>query len=182
MGLIRTPLPVKLFIGMLSPEPDLFAQCARIISSKYGSIDFDTEIMPWTISDYYQEEMGNRLFRKFYFFKELIDQATLATVKNFTNQIEEQFSKKASSEAGRRINLDPGYVTEAKVVLASTKDFAHRIYIGKNIYAEVTLRYSNKARSFSALEHTYFDFRMDSYISVFNQAREILRRDMAKGS
>lgn len=182
MGHIRTPLPAKLFIGMLSPEPDLFTQCAGIISSQYGPIDLETEIMTWSISDYYQEEMGNTIFRKFYFLTELIDQGTLSKVKNFTNQIEEQFSHPASSRKGRRINLDPGYVTEAKVVLASTKDFAHRIYIGENIYAEVTLRYSNKARSFAALEHTYFDFRMDAYISVFNQAREILRRDMAKGS
>lgn len=176
MGHIRNPLPAKLFIGMLSPDKELFPQCSGIISSRYGPVDFDTETMPWTNSDYYREEMGNTIFRKFYFLKELIDQAALAKVKIFTNQIEEQFS----SQTGRKINLDPGYVTEAKVVLASTKDFAHRIYIGQNIYAEVTLRYSNKARSFTALEHTYFDFRLDSYISVFNQAREILRRDMAK--
>ncbi len=75
----------------------------------------------------------------------------------------------------RRINLDPGYITEAKVVLASTKDFSHRVYIGENIYAEVTLRYSSKERSFTSCDHTFFDFRTEAYRLLFNTARYLLR-------
>jgi len=66
-------------------------------------------------------------------------------------------------------------VTEAKVVLATTKDFSHRVYIGSNMYAEVTLRYSIKERQFTSCEYTYPDYRMDEYRAVFNQARELLR-------
>ncbi len=176
MGQLHKPLPVKLFIGMLSSDPEQFFKCADIFCREYGRIDFQSEIMPWEITDYYQEEMGSNIFRKFVFFRELIDPSGLPGIKLFTNSIEEKFSLVSSSGPRRIINLDPGYITESKVILASTKDYSHRIYIGQDIYAEVTLRYSSKERSFTSLEHTYFDFRSDIYKNLFTTARELLRQ------
>ncbi len=178
MGQIRTALPAKLFIGMLSPEPLFFSECAAIMCAEYGPIDLESDVMPWEITDYYREELGSRIFRKFIFLKELIDPATLSKIKLFTNTIEDRFALPASPGSRRRINIDPGYLTEAKVVLASTKDFSHRLYIGENIYAEVTLKYSSNERSFIALDHTYFDFRTDIYKKLFNKARNILREGL----
>jgi DMSO/TMAO reductase YedYZ molybdopterin-dependent catalytic subunit len=74
-----------------------------------------------------------------------------------------------------RINLDPGYVTEAKIVLASTKDYSHRVYLGSGIYAEVTLHYAARVKTFLSFEHTYPDFRTKESLDMFNRAREILR-------
>ncbi len=178
MGVIRTPKPVKLFVGMLSSEPALLDECTALLSATYSAIDHESAVLPWETSDYYREEMGPGVYRKFIFFKELIDPAKLAGIKNSTNALEAQFSEKAPSGSRRRINLDPGYVTEAKVVLASTKDYSHRVYIGENMYAEVTLRYSSKERSFMAFDHTYLDFRTKTYQDLFNKARNLLREGL----
>lgn len=174
MGTIRSPLPVKLFLGMLSPEPELFTECTAIFSREYGQVDLESDVMPWKTSDYYEDEMGKTVFRKFIFFREALDPALLSSIKRLANSVEERFLS-GTGPKKRRINIDPGYVTEAKVVLASTKDFAHRIYVGDGIYAEVTLRYGSRERSFTALDHTYFDFREDRYRELFNRARNLLR-------
>lgn len=175
MGQLRKALPARLFIGMLSLNQDLFSRCEDILSQEYGCIDQESQILPWDVSDYYREEMGEHLFRKFIFFRDLINPGSLPLIKIFTNGIEERFAIASTSGSRRTINLDPGYVTEAKVILATTKDYAHRVYIGENIYAEVTLQYSTKERSFTDLPHTYFDFRSDLYKNLFNKAREALR-------
>ena len=101
-------------------------------------------------------------------------------IKIFTNALEEKFSVRTGSTRQRKINLDPGYLTEAKVVLTTTKDFSHRVYIGEGIYAEVTLRYSNADRKFITFEHTYPDFRTDIYTATFNKARHNLRSALKK--
>lgn len=179
MGAIRTPLPVKLFLGMLSPEAGLFSECADLFSRQYGAIDMESEVMPWESSDYYQDEMGSAIYRKFIFFQKTLDPMQLPSIKRFSNTIEQRLL--SSTFAGsRRINIDPGYVTEAKVVLASTKDFAHRVYIGDGIYAEVTLRYGSRERSFLPLDHTYFDFREKGYRDLFNRARDLLRVELER--
>jgi len=180
MGEIRNPIPAKLFAGMISSEPALFDECAGMLSAEYGAIDIASDAKPWSITDYYRDEMGTHLFRKFIFFKKLIDPGALSSVKIFTNSIEKRFSVEDTVGSRRRINIDPGYVTEAKVVLASTKDFSHRLYVGDNIYAEVTLSYSSSERSFMHLPHTYFDFRTETYKLMFNASREALREALKR--
>ncbi len=172
---IRLPIPVKLFIGMLSPEPALFATCTDIVCKEYGPVDYQSEIVPWTNSDFYREEMGPGILRKFIFFERVIDPGDLSAIKINTTRIEKSFAEQEGNRTRRRINLDPGYVTEAKVVLATTKDYAHRLYIGKGIYAEVTLRYGNKDRSFTPFDHTYLDYCSETYRTMFNKTRELLR-------
>jgi uncharacterized protein DUF4416 len=180
MGHIHRPLPVKLFIGMLSPELDLFGACSEILRKEFGPIKSVSECMPWDKSDYYQEEMGRNIFRKFLFFEQSMDPGKLPSIKRFTNDLENDYAVESGQHLRRRINLDPGYVTEAKVVLASAKDFAHRVYIGDGIYAEVTLKYITKDRSFVPCEHTYPDFRTTSYLTLFNNVREDLRTELRK--
>jgi hypothetical protein len=172
---IQPPIPVKLFIGMLSPEPALFDKCADIVCAEYGTIDFQSDIVPWSDSDFYQEEMGAGILRKFIFFERLMDPDDLASIKVNTINIERSLAVQTENRARRRINLDPGYVTEAKVVLATTKDYSHRLYIGEGIYAEVTLRYGNKDRSFVPFPYTYPDYSSETNIHLFNKIRELLR-------
>ena len=161
---------------MLSPEPALFDACRGLLCAEYGPLDYESDVMPWDTTDYYRDEMGPAIYRKFIFFEEPADPGTLAAMKKFTHGLEERYSASLPSGLRRRVNLDPGYVTEAKVVLASTKDFSHRVYIGESIYAEVTLRYSSKERSFTACDHTFFDFRTETYKLLFNTARDLLRK------
>ena len=175
MGKLLAPKPVKYFLGMISREPGLFTECTRLFSQEFGPVDLVSSVLPWDHSDYYQEEMGTGLLRMFIFFEPPADPELLAAVKHHTITIEESFSEPVAPAVRRRINLDPGYLTEAKVVLATTKDFPHRIYIGRSIYAESTLHYHRDCRSFQPVEHTYPDFRTEYCLKLFNEARDILR-------
>lgn len=163
---------------MLTSDRGMFSACSERLTRVYGPIDIVSEIFTWGNTDYYREEMGAGLLRQFVFFRELRDPAILPSVKHFTATMENVYSAQVGDRSNRRINLDPGYVTEAKIVLASTKDFAHRVYLGGGIYGEVTLRYCSERRQFVELDHTFPDFRSDAYRKLFLQARDVLRADM----
>ncbi len=181
MGTARHPLPVKLFIGMLSHDAALFVACAEILKKEYGTLEAESALIPWDKTDYYRDEMGSGILRKFLFFEQAIDPGRLPAIKRFTNAVESTYAIPDGERLKRRINLDPGYVTEAKVVLATTKDFAHRLYIGDGIYAEVTLRYDAKKRSFVPNDQTYPDYRTKEYLELFNASRKKLKSDLQGG-
>jgi len=161
------PGPVKLIIGFIFKNEDTFYRAERILEKKYGKIDFISEILEFNHTDYYEKEFGQGLKRRFISFRRLIPAEDLSKIKNFTNKVE----KKLSGKGLRRINIDPGYLNLAKLVLASTKDFTHRVYLGKGIFAEITLFYQDKA--FRPREWTYPDYRTAEYGVIFNQIREI---------
>ncbi len=170
MEKVKEPLPVKLVVGMISGEESLFKQAEKRLAQKFGSIDFTSSPLPFNCTDYYEKKMQINLKRKFISFVSLIDPAGIVEIKLFTNRLEENFFCPHSRH--RRINLDPGYVTLAKLVLATGKNFQHRIYLGKGIYAEITLRYK-RGKGFTYWEWTYPDYRSKEYIEIFNHLREI---------
>lgn len=159
---------------MLAPERALFDQCAEVLCRSFGPVEFRSAVVPWKYSGHYADELGSDILRSFIFFERLIDEGELAQIKVFTNRVEQDLAGERNGALRRRVNIDPGYLTEAKVVLATTKDYAHRIAIGSGIYAEVTLMF--RGSSFSTLEHTYPDFRETGAISMFNEARERFRK------
>jgi hypothetical protein len=175
MGKLHAPIPAKLFVGIISRDPELFQICAERLVGAYGPVDMRSEVLPWEHSDYYQNEMGTDLHRLFLFFERLIDPGDLSPIKLYAIRLEEELSRPVESKSRRTVNLDPGYVTEAKVVLATTKDFPHRIYIGGCIYAESTLHYSKNSKTYLSVDHTYPDFRSQYCRDLFNGAREKLR-------
>jgi hypothetical protein len=157
---------------MISGRKPLFDAVQRELVAQFGPLDYESALMPWEFTDYYSRELGENLLRKFLAFERLIEPERLAEIKLFTNQLEAKFS-----EGGvRRINLDPGYLDSAKLVLATTKNRDHRIYIGQGIFAEVTLRFRGK--SFRAWEWTYPDYATPEYIAFFNQIRALYREQM----
>ncbi|MBI3811950.1 MAG: DUF4416 family protein [Nitrospirae bacterium] len=172
MGHITPATPVKLFIGMISNRTTLFEEVRQPIVSRFGPIDLESPVYPWTHTTYYEKELGPDLKRQFLFFKEPISPDTLHEIKQFTNELEQQRTRKTAEGSLRRINLDPGYIAPSKIVLATTKDYSHRIYLRDGIYAEVTLVYQGK--SFVPLPNTYPDFRSEEYIALFNEARRLV--------
>ncbi|MEN8263196.1 MAG: DUF4416 family protein [Nitrospirota bacterium] len=170
MGKITGPTPVKLFVGMLSQEKSLFYDLAQKLSDIYGKIDFKSPAWPWDHSEYYEEEMGLGLMRQFIFFDKLISPGDIAEVKIKTDDLEKLY---LNDNSGRRINLDPGYLDSAKLVLATTKNFSHRIYLNSGIYGEVTLIYSGG--DFRSLPYTFPDYRTETYLEVFRKARGIFK-------
>jgi hypothetical protein len=167
MGTPKKPEPVRLFIGMLSGDPKLFSAAVNILTKKFGPVRLESEIIPFEFTDYYTPEMGKNLWRKFVAFKRMVSPEKLAAIKLFTNRLEETYSRNKK----RRINLDPGLLTPARVILASTKDFSHRIYLKSGIYAEITLLF--RKGKFEMLAWTYPDYRTESYLKFFSALRGI---------
>jgi len=169
--ILQDPHPVKLFTGMLSQDAALFDQLKEELQNIFGPVDMESHVWDWGYTDYYSKEMGTGLKRKFVFFKNLIAPETISEIKLKTIEFEKQYMNENS---GRRINLDPGYLDSAKIVLVSTKDFSHRIYLGNGIYGEVTLMYSGK--NYQILPFTYPDFRTSEYLDIFRLARDKYKR------
>ena len=178
MGTIMMPQPVKAIIGVLTVEPSLLPTVYAELTQRLGPIDFTSELLHFTSTNYYEAEMGPNIQRQFISFERLIDAGTLAGMKLFTNAVEQTFAVKSPDGDMRRVNLDAGYLCLAKLVLASTKDHAHRIYLRDGIYAEITLRFYRK--TFRPWEWSYPDYRLPTYIAIFNHIREIYRGQLEK--
>jgi hypothetical protein len=172
MGQVKGHSSVKLIIGFIFKEEDIFNQAKFILAREFGKIDFESQTLAFTHTNYYEEEFGRNLKRKFISFEKAIPPENLSQIKILTNKIE----RKLSSGVNRLINIDPGYLDLAKLILASTKDYKHRIYLSKGIYAEITLFYQDKA--FQAWEWTYPDYRTNEYIAIFNQIRELYAKQI----
>lgn len=173
MGVVKASGKVKVFASVLCGDETLFQSVEQKLSSSLGLIEFTSPIYPWTHTRYYENEMGPDLKKIFLFFKNSVEPDTLPDIKVFTNNVERYFMEQVRKEGiSRPINIDPGYITLSKVVLASTKDYFHRLYLGKGIYGEVTLYYRNK--TYRPFPYTYPDYRSDEYIRLFNMARERL--------
>jgi hypothetical protein len=173
MPALSRPHPVKLFTGLLSNDLSLLAIVKESLENLFGPADLESPVWPWEHTTYYEKEMGAGLKRCFVFFKELIMPDTIAGIKLKTIEFEKKYR---SEQGGRKINIDPGYLDTAKIVLVSTKDFSHRIYLNDGIYGEVTLIYSGK--DYQSLPYTFPDFRTSEYQEVFKQAREIYKKQI----
>lgn len=178
MGKIIVPLKVKLVTGLIFANDAIKKEAEGILLGNFGRTDLESPIIPFTYTDYYKKEMGERLFRKFLSFKTLIEPKKLAKLKIFTNTIEAKFSIKnrQGRPLRRQINIDPGYIDLAKLILASTKDYKHRIYLNNGIYAEITLFY--QGTSFRPWEWTYPDYRTCDYVDFFNKVRRIYHKQI----
>ncbi|OGS20682.1 MAG: hypothetical protein A2252_04730 [Elusimicrobia bacterium RIFOXYA2_FULL_39_19] len=165
MGEIKPVQKVKLIIGEIYSNENSMSSAELNLVELFGKIDARTTQIPFDFSDYYVPEMGSALFRKWISFKNLIDPEELSDIKNKTNKIEDSFAINGK----RIINLDPGYISAPNLVLASTKNFSHRIYLSSGIYAEITLIYKN--RNFEFLPWTYPDYKSETALEFFKKIR-----------
>jgi hypothetical protein len=130
----------------------LFEPLGGELSAEFGSVDMVSSWLPFDYTSYYEPEMGTPLSRRLLTYKKLINQEELAEIKRTTNRLEQA----CLQNDNRRVNIDPGYLLYERFVLASGKNFSHRIYIGRGIYADLTLIYQ-KGR-FEKLPWTYPDY------------------------
>ena len=166
----------KLIAALMSADIGLMNVIEQQLSEEFGVIESVSDLFPFTYTDYYTPEMGAQLQKKFLSFAEMIDVARLPAIKHLTNAVEAEFAL----DGKRRINIDPGYVTHAQMVLATTKDYSHRIYLGQGIYAELT--YLCKQKAFHLLEWTYPDYREPFARAFFQKVRETYLQQMRTGS
>jgi len=156
---------------MLSGFAELFGRAAEAMSGRFGKVSRESGVLPFDFTDYYAPQMGARIMRKFIAFERPFDPAGIIEAKLWTNALEAQLAG-PEFPVPRPINLDPGYVTPSKLVLATTKDHAHRIYLGRGIHAEVTLSFVEHA--FRPMPWTYPDYRTAPYRKFFEAVREDL--------
>jgi hypothetical protein len=169
MWQLKNPAPVKLIIGILAANQDCLMQANQAVQEMLGKIDLTSAIWPFDQTDYYQEQTGPNIMRQFVSIEKLIDPGTLAEIKHQTNEIEQKLAKIQTIPLPRPVNLDPGLIEPSKLVLASTKNYSHRIYIGNKIYAEVTLTFDKGL--WCPLPYTYPDYRQKCYHEFFGKVR-----------
>lgn len=174
MGQIKPPAPVKLIVGVIAANPNLLTGVYCRLEDRFGEIDFTSRLLAFDYTAYYEQEMGRELQRQFVSFDRLASPDELAAAKSFSNGVECEFAENETTH--RKVNLDPGYISAAKLVLASTKDHAHRIHLQNGIYAENTLKFRNK--TFQPWAWTYPDYRTPAYIEIFNHIRKIYLRQL----
>lgn len=158
---------VKLIMSVFSADRDRLNGALEALSGQYGSADFISAFMPFEFTQYYHGEMGGPLARRFIAFEKLARPESLPDIKILTNGMEERFALGGV----RRVNIDPGYISPAHLILATGKGYTHRPYLRDGIYADLTLVY--RAGTFHALPWTYPD-----YAAV--EVREMLQRIRAK--
>lgn len=138
----------------------------RDLVALFGPVQDQTSAQPFSYSDYYEKEMGNDLSRSFVLFAPLASREQLPELKLRANEIE-----LANAVGGnRQANIDPGYMALEHVVLATTKGYAHRIYLGDGIFADLTLMFENG--SYRCLPWTYPDYRSPETIGLLNKWRQ----------
>jgi hypothetical protein len=152
MSVLRPPRPAKLVVGLLSAHREMFAALAAELEAAFGALDLVSAWMPFDYTSYYAAEMGAGLVRRLLAFRTLVDQERLAAIKLTTHAIEHS----RSVDGRRRVNIDPGLLSLERLVLATGKNFSHRIYLGQGVYADLTLIY--RGGGFQTLPWTYPDY------------------------
>lgn len=174
MGSINSHPPVLLILAAFSRYPEALGWAQEKATAAWGPVLLASEPFAFEETGYYERTMGPHLRKQFLAFADRIDPALLAQIKRQTNAWEEEYAALGRHEEPRPLNLDPGYLTLAKLVLASTKDHAHRIYLSDDIYAEVTLSFRDGA--WQAWPWTFPDYRREDYHAFFLQCREQVKR------
>jgi hypothetical protein len=178
MGQVSLPSRALLLLAAFSRHQAALAWARERAVAAWGPVARQSPTFEFDQTEYYQPTMGPGLRKVFVTFTETIDPGRLAEIKLATNAWEQEYSEASEHAEPRPLNLDPGYLTLGKLVLASTKDFCHRVYLDRGIYAEVTLFYRH-----GRWEHhpwTFADYRREDYQQFFSECRDYLHRNLRK--
>ena len=174
--------PVLLVTAAFSRYGAALDWAEAMLQMAWGPIVLESPRFDHRETTYYESTMGPDLRKVFFAFEQLVDPATLAERKLQAIAWEDEYRRQLNHPESRPLNIDPGYITEAKLVLASTKDRDHRIYLSQGIFAEVTLHFQRGA--WASRPWTYPDYQRADYHEFFSRCREFLRqsyRDSARG-
>ncbi len=184
MAEIKYPPKDKLICGIIFNLIQSHDLAIKKLNKLFGEIDLHLENhIEFNFTEYYYKQMGKPLFRCFISFKVLIDPAKLAEIKILTNKLEEEIKYELldirllhQTYPQRLINLDPGLLNPSRLVLASTKNYSHRIYLSNGIYAELELLFDKNGAKI--LPWTYQDYKTSDYQNFFIKARNILLKQL----
>lgn len=164
--------PVVLVAGIMARDREILREAKLELSLLFGPTALESSVFPFKFTRYYEEEMGPELIKQFVAFRRPVRPEDLASIKLATNALELSTATREGGKLRRRVNVDPGYITPSRLVLATTKDYSHRIYIGNGIYAEVTLIF--RRGTWIPLDWTYPDYRTELALDFFLRVRKLL--------
>jgi hypothetical protein len=173
MGQPSHHCPALLLLAAFSRHEAALEWARQRAIEAWGPIALESPRFDFVETHYYDATMGAGLKKVFYAFQRPFAPAELVDIKLTTNRWEEEYAAAGGHAEPRPLNLDPGYLTLGKLVLASTKDFAHRIYLSRGIFAEVTLQYRH--HQWRHHEYTFADYRRADYQEFFTRCREVAR-------
>ena len=165
--------PVKLVCAVIYKEEALYEEVRRRLIGEWGPVDVESPAFDFDLTDYYEPEMGSDLKRRFISFTGLVGPESLVELKLWTNDLEEAVRRETGA-AGRPVNIDPGYLTASALVMATAKDFSHRIPLGRGIYAHLEFLFAKTG--VKTLDWTYPDFRRGPCQEYFRTVRELYLR------
>ena len=172
--------PVLLVLAAFSRYAEALAWAKARAEATWGPVALESQRFAFDATEYYAPTMGAGIEKCFWAFERFANAEDLPGVKLQTNAWEAEYAKDAGHAESRPLNLDPGYLTQAKLVLASTKDHAHRIYLSQGIFAEVTLFYRD--RRWQHRDWTFADYRRADYGRFFSECRDYLHRRLREES
>ncbi|MBI4140992.1 DUF4416 family protein [Candidatus Woesearchaeota archaeon] len=158
--------PAKLVMGIMYADDHIFARTTYTLIQKFGPIQLNGPTIPFAFTKYYEEEMGASLKKTYIAFMQTIQRESLPSIKQFTNTIEQRFSR----EGKRTVNIDPGYVTEHQLVLASAKEHPYRVYLNDGIYAQLILVYTKQG--WVSVEKTFADYQQKEVQEFLTNVRK----------
>jgi hypothetical protein len=167
--------PVKLICGVIYKEGAHYAEVRPRLEAEWGRVDSESLAYPFDLTGYYEDEMGSGLLRRFLSFEILVPPESLPAAKLWAIELE-SLVRLEKGISGRPVNIDPGYLTASAVVMATAKDFAHRIPLGQGIYAHLELLFTRSG--VRTLDWTYPDLRREPAQAYFRSVREICLRQL----
>lgn len=163
---------VKLISSLFSPSKELIHEVIRKLEQMFSPIDWISPELFFDRTKYYATEMGWPLHRRFVAFEKLIRPLDIVEMKMAANKVENGHLH----DGRRRINIDPGYISLERFILATGKNYTHRVYLSRGIYADLTLIFHKG--SFMPLQWTYKDYASPEIIGLFNEVRERYKRQL----
>ena len=165
MSILKDPGPAKLICSIFAQRENIITETISKLNDLFGSCDLESHILAFNFTTYYEPEFGSGLVRKMVSFSKLVRQDSLIATKHITNKIEQ-----ITSLNGKRVvNIDPGLLTAERLVLATGKNFTHRVYLGKGVFADLTLIYQGK--KFRSLPWTFPDYASEPIQQFLVKAR-----------
>lgn len=176
MGTANCAQFALLIVAHFSCQSEVLSWSQEVLTKLFGPVSLVSELFPFSETDYYSKTMGDDLKLQMLCFEEVICPDQLASIKQQTNQIEADYAAVSAAAEKRPLNLDPGYITASKFVLATTKDASHRIYLKDGIFAETTLGYVKGA--WRAFQWTYPNYQRADYQQFLCTCRKLFLERM----
>jgi len=174
----HAPLPAKLVVSVLSADlTTAWLPTVAALEDRFGPAELASPAMPFVHTAYYNDELGTPIARRLLVFARLLPQEGLGPAKCFTNTLEDALAR---PDGRRLVNLDPGLVTCERFVLATGKNYTHRIYLGQGIFGDLTLVF--QAGSWQTLPWTFPDYAAPDMLARLTDVRSRYRRDLREAA